>query len=283
MPMLSTNQLTLTIDQKAVLANFTYLFQLGRFYAIAGPNGSGKSTLLRCLCRLENSYKGNITLNGQPIDRQTSRQRAVIQSYIPQQHQAAFGFTVSEFVEMGQFPHDKKSLMATELPKLAVADALKMTDTHHLRNQLVNTLSGGELQRVVIAQTLLQQTPLILLDEPFSQLDIKHQHQMLKLFHNLCHQQNRTVICVLHDFNQILNYADEVLVMNNGHLVASGHPYKTLTPECLETVFGIKLSWAFVSTNSLPGLLPTVDEAHHYRKTENKHHYKTTNSILWKA
>jgi iron complex transport system ATP-binding protein len=253
--MISVQQLSLSIDKKEILQSMGCRFNGGRFYAITGPNGSGKSTLLRCINRLETGYLGKITVNGSETRQLPSTQRANLMAYVPQQNKSDFAFTVNEFVEMGRYPHNTIQHNRLNIPVLSNEKALKVTDTLHLAHRTVNTLSGGELQRVVIARTLVQHTPIVLLDEPFSQLDIKHQQRMLRLFRQLCHQQQRTVVCVLHDFNQILGFADEVLILNLGRLVAQGPPLETLTPERLKSVFDVDMSWAYTPLGNMPGLL----------------------------
>ena len=258
--MITVNHLTFQINQRVILHDISFRFEKGKFYVLAGPNGSGKSTLLKCLCGLERNHTGQVQLMGQPLVGYPHRQRAHIQTYVPQQSHSGFDFSVKEFVMMGRYPY-QSTFAALSNDDMALCHRIMTdTDTLHLSTQSVQTLSGGEYQRVVIARALMQDTPVVYLDEPFSQLDLYHQSAMLKLFREQCNRYHKTVICVLHDFNQILQYADQVLLLNNGHIAAHGEPYQTLTPKAIEQIYRIRTRWAVTDNNCRPGLLPVMQD-----------------------
>ena len=256
--MITVKQLHYCINDRPILNNINHVFERGQFYALAGPNGSGKSTLLKCLCGIERHHTGEVWLDGQPLDGYAHRDRARMQTYVPQQSHAGFDFSAQQFVMMGRYPYQGTFAAETAADRELCHRMMSLTDTLHLAEQSVQTLSGGEYQRVVIARALMQQTPLIYLDEPFSQLDLFHQSAMLHLFRELCVAEGKTVVCVLHDFNQILAYADRVVLLSNGAIVAHGEPYQTLTPKVIEQVYRVKTRWASTGADALPGLLPAM-------------------------
>lgn len=266
---LSIDNLQFSAGSKQILKGISYRFASGRFYAIAGPNGSGKSTLLKCLCGLEKPTQPSIAINGKQIGSLTSIDRARQMAYIPQQTTASFGFTIKEFVEMGLFPHVSK-LGLSLADKQKIETALRLTGVQHLKQQSIQTLSGGELQRAVIARTLAQDSPIMLLDEPFSQLDIHHQLTMLSLFKQLTINQHKLVICILHDFNQLLMFADEVLLLDDGHLVACGKPYETVTPETIDTIFHVATDWTYSAHDGQKGILPIMPRLFREKSEEPK-------------
>lgn len=254
---LKVNNLHFAVNGKHILQGIDCRFVPGKFYAVAGPNGSGKSTLLKCLVGLEKASYGTIHVGDRHLHELTGNQRAVQLAYIPQQSQATFGYSVIEFVEMG-FISSPLSTTGHESPSQTIEKALRLTDLKHLKHQSIQTLSGGELQRAVIARTLVQNSPLMLLDEPFSQLDIRHQQDMLELLKHLCAKHKKTVICILHDFNQMLMVADEVLMMDQGKVAHAGKAAEVLSPENIRAVFGVDVAWTQSAEYGVRGILPRM-------------------------
>jgi iron complex transport system ATP-binding protein len=258
--MIAVNKLNFSINNRAIVNDVSFHFKPGMFYAVAGPNGSGKSSLLKCLCGIEENHKGEVLLLGKELKSYPNRLRAQQQTYVPQQSHTGFDFTVKEYIMMGRYPYQNQFATSTDNDKQLCIQSMQMTDTNHLQGQSVQTLSGGEYQRVVIARALMQDTPLLYLDEPLSQLDLYHQGEMLKLFKDLCDTQQKTIICVLHDFNQILSYTDHVLIMHQGRLIKHGDPHQTLTPELIEKIYKIKTQWVTPSDGTTKGLLPITPQ-----------------------
>ena len=194
----------------------------GRVTAIVGPNACGKSTLLRGLARLLKPSGGQVILDGHDIGGLHTKEVARRLGLLPQTSIAPEGITVADLVSRGRFPHQKVLRQWSRDDEAAVADAMRCTGVTDLAGRLVDELSGGQRQRVWVAMVLAQQTPLVLLDEPTTYLDIAHQVELLDLFAMLNREQNRTVVAVLHDLNHACRYADQIIVMKDGKHCRTG-------------------------------------------------------------
>jgi iron complex transport system ATP-binding protein len=210
-----------------------------RFTAIVGPNGCGKSTLLRSLCRLMEPQAGRVYLDGKDIHRVPTRQLARQMGLLPQSSQAPAGITVGDLVARGRYPHQGLFRQWSEADAAAVAQAMAATGVTDLAESEVDQLSGGQRQRVWVAMVLAQQTPLLLLDEPTTFLDIAHQIDLLDLFRTLNRSAGHTLVAVLHDLNQACRYADHLIVLADGRIVAEGDPLHLMTVDLVSEVFGL--------------------------------------------
>lgn len=241
-------QLCYKAGSKYILNSVSHEFKEGCFYSIAGCNGSGKTTLLQTLLQIKKASSGHIFLpDNYPNN-------AHYLSYVPQNTQLEFDFTVEEAVMMGRYPYYSGITGPSMADKQKVWEALEMTDMMDFRTRSVTNLSGGEKQRTIIARALAQDTPIMFLDEPVSQLDVFHQIEVLKLLRQITDEQNKTIITVLHDLNQIAEFTDEVLVMDQGHIVANGTPYEVFSPELLKSVFKVGSEWVY-SNDTKPHLV----------------------------
>lgn len=193
----------------------------GKFSIIVGPNACGKSTLLRALARLLPPAKGTVLLDRNNIEKMKTKiaQRLGL---LPQSSIAPDGITVAELVSRGRHPHQSFLRQWTDADEAAVLSALRATNTEELSSRLVDELSGGQRQRVWVAMVLAQETSLLLLDEPTTFLDVAYQIELLDLFSQLNHEYGHTLVAVLHDLNQACRYADEIIAMKNGSIVAQG-------------------------------------------------------------
>ncbi|WP_328954044.1 ABC transporter ATP-binding protein [Kitasatospora purpeofusca] len=207
--------------------------------AIVGPNACGKSTLLRGLVRLLDPAAGTVTLDGSDIHRMPARSLAKRMGLLPQQPVTPEAVTVEALVRLGRFPHQRMLTPWSKADQAAVEDALTRTGMAELRDQHVDRLSGGQRQRAWIALALAQDTDLLLLDEPTTFLDLRHQLDVLDLVSDLHAQAGRTVVMVLHDLGQAARYADHLVVLKDGRLAASGAPADVLTAELVESVFQV--------------------------------------------
>lgn len=208
--------------------------------AIVGPNGSGKSTLLRALARLLNPSEGTVLLDGADIHRMPTREVALRVGLLPQTSIAPAGITVRELVARGRTPHQRLLRPWSAADETAVMSALHSAGLTSIQDSAVDELSGGQRQRAWIAMALAQDTPLMLLDEPTTHLDIAHQYDVLDLLHRLHKRQGRTIVMVLHDLHQAARYADHLIAMRDGQIVASGAPAQTITEELVRAVFGFE-------------------------------------------
>ncbi len=240
--------LSFKAGQKTIVNAVSHELKKGGFYSIAGCNGSGKTTLLQTLLQIKKASSGNIYL---PDYYPNS---AHYLSYVPQNTQLEFDFTVEEVVMMGRYPYYSGITGPSIDDKQKVWEALKMTDMFDFRNRSVTTLSGGEKQRTIIARALAQDTPIMFLDEPVSQLDVFHQIEVLKLLRQIADQQNKTIITVLHDLNQVAEFTDEVMVMDEGRIVAYGPPFEVLSADLLQSVFKVGSEW-ICSKDTKPHLI----------------------------
>ncbi len=210
----------------------------GSFTVIIGPNACGKSTLLRALSRLLDPQAGSVILDGRDIQDYSSKKVARRLGLLPQSSTSPAGITVRDLVARGRFPHQSLLRQWSAADDDAVASALEATGVSELAHRKVDELSGGQRQRVWISLVLAQQTPLLLLDEPTTFLDITHQLEVLGLCRAL-NQDGYTLVAVLHDLNMAFRYATHLIVMKEGAVVAQGSPREIVTAELIEEVYGI--------------------------------------------
>lgn len=210
-----------------------------RITVIVGANACGKSTLLRGLARLLRPASGAIRLDGTAICALPTRQVARTLGILPQNPVAPDGLRVAELVARGRYPHRRALRRRTQTDHEVVTHALDLTGCLDLAERYVADLSGGQCQRVWIAMALAQQTDLLLLDEPTTYLDVSHQIEVLDLLAGLNERQGTTVVMVLHDLNLAARYADHLIAMADGTVVATGDPESVINRDCVRTVFGI--------------------------------------------
>ena len=228
----------------------------GRTTAVVGPNGCGKSTLLRGLGRLLRPVGGAVLLDGDEIGTLSTREVGRRVGLLPQQPVVPEGVTVLELVERGRHPHHGLFRTWGRSDEEAVAAALERTDLVHLAGVPVDSLSGGQRQRVWLALVLAQQTPVLLLDEPTSFLDVAHQLDVLDLVRGLSDDAGSTVVMVLHDLGMAARYADHLVAMRGGRIVAEGPPARVVTPEVVEVVFGVTASVLTDPETGTPVVVP---------------------------
>ncbi|MGC3864259.1 ABC transporter ATP-binding protein [Micromonospora chersina] len=238
-PRLVGETLTLAYDRRTVAEDLTVAVPDGSFTVIIGPNACGKSTLLRALARLLRPARGTVLLDGADIHRRPARQVARTLGLLPQSATAPDGLTVAELVSRGRYPHQGLLRQWSREDERVVDRAMADTGVAELADRPVDELSGGQRQRVWIAMALAQQTPLLLLDEPTTYLDIAHQVEVLDLCARLHEEQGRTLVAVLHDLHQAARYATHLVAMRDGRVVAAGDPRRIVTTDLVEEVFGL--------------------------------------------
>ncbi|MBE6484101.1 MAG: ABC transporter ATP-binding protein [Actinomycetaceae bacterium] len=235
---LRTEDLNLGYDGRIVARDLNVEIPDGSFTVIIGPNGCGKSTLLRGLVRLLRPDQGAVYLDGRSIAGLKPKALARRIGLLPQSAIAPEGITVADLVARGRYPHQGVFRQSTRDDAAAVQRAMRATNVEELAERAVGELSGGQRQRVWAAMALAQETPLLLLDEPTTYLDIGHQVELLELFTRL-NRDGTTLVAVLHDLNQAARYASHLIVMKEGAVVAEGNPRAVMTPERIEAVFGL--------------------------------------------
>ncbi|GAA2404221.1 ABC transporter ATP-binding protein [Streptomyces glaucosporus] len=236
---LSGEGLTLAYDRRTIAEDLTVAIPDRSFTVIIGPNACGKSTLLRALSRMLKPAAGSVLLDGRDISSLNAKQVARTLGLLPQSSTAPEGISVSELVSRGRYPHQGLLRQWSKEDERVVAESMASTGVAELADRSVDELSGGQRQRVWIAMALAQQTPLLLLDEPTTYLDLAHQIDVLDLCARLHEEEGRTLVAVLHDLNHAARYATHLIAMRDGRVVASGPPAEVVTAELVEEVFGL--------------------------------------------
>ncbi|MFG6196546.1 ABC transporter ATP-binding protein [Nonomuraea sp. JJY05] len=236
---LSGTGLTLAYDQRVVATDLSVAIPDESFTVIIGPNACGKSTLLRALARMLKPRSGAVHLDGSVITSLPSKEVARRLGLLPQSSVVPDGITVADLVARGRYPHQRLMRQWSRADEAAVSEAMRATDVAELADRIVDELSGGQRQRVWLAMALAQETPILLLDEPTTFLDISHQIEVLDLCADL-HEAGRTMVAVLHDLNQACRYATHLIVMRAGEVVAQGDPTEIVTPELVHRVFDLR-------------------------------------------
>lgn len=219
---------------------------------LVGPNGSGKSTLLKCISKILSPQRGVILLDGKDIEKLNRMEIARKVGYVPQSLLNSFPATVFDTVLIGRRPHI--SWRTTDKDVEKVLEVLKTLNIENLAMRDINELSGGEKQKVFIARTLVQEAEVLLLDEPTSNLDIKHQLEMMEIIKKLVKSAGLCAIIAMHDLNLAARYSDKILMMKNGKVFSAGTPIEVLTPKNIEVVYEVKVEvW---NLNGIPHIIP---------------------------
>lgn len=236
---LAAEQVVVGYGDQVIIDGLDVTVPMGSFTVIVGANACGKSTLLRTLARLLKPMRGTVLLDGEDIAKRPSRAVARIIGLLPQSSSAPEAITVLELVSRGRYPHQTLLKQWSDEDARAVRDALAATSTQDFAHRRVDELSGGQRQRVWIAMVLAQATPLMLLDEPTTFLDIASQIELLELLTKL-NREGRTLVAVLHDINQAARYASHLIAMRDGAIVAQGTPAEVVTADQIHDVFGVR-------------------------------------------
>ena len=247
-----------------ILSNISFQVEKGKMVGILGPNGCGKSTLLKIISGIMSPALGKVIIDGKGIDDYSSRELARKMTILPQLHATAFSSTVRDTVSIGRYPHQSGFFSSWGAEdERAVKKAMQQTDIEKYENHYLEFLSGGEQQRVFIAQALAQASSLLLLDEPTNHLDIAHQKQILDMIRKEVTNSNLTVVSVFHDINLASLYCDEILLMEKGKVRAFGAPHEVLLEEKIRDVYDTRISIQAHPEQPKPQMtiLPDLQEA----------------------
>ncbi|MDX2704196.1 ABC transporter ATP-binding protein [Streptomyces sp. PA03-6a] len=255
-PDLRARGLHLAYDDRLVVEDLDLVIPSGRITAIVGANACGKSTLLRALARLLAPRQGVVELDGRALRSVPTRELAQRLGILPQTPVAPEGLTVIDLVSRGRSPHQTWWRQWSKADELAVHEALAATGMTELANRAVDELSGGQRQRAWIAMAVAQGTPVLLLDEPTTYLDLAHQIDVLDLVTDLNRREHRTVVMVLHDLNQACRYADHVIAMKSGRIAAEGTPAEVITAGTVEDVFDLRCQVTTDPVSGTPLVIP---------------------------
>lgn len=259
---LRADGVTLAYDGHVVTRDLSVDIPAGGFTAIVGPNACGKSTLLRALVRMLKPKDGAVLLDGAEISTLPTKQVARRVGLLPQTSTAPDGIVVADLVARGRHPYQRLLRQWSREDEVAVHDAMAQTAVDDLADRLVDELSGGQRQRVWLAMALAQSTPLLLLDEPTTFLDIAHQMEVLDLCSEL-HREGRTLVAVLHDLNHACRYATHLVAMREGAIVAQGAPSEIVDAELVEAVFGLKCLVVPCPASGAPMVVPAARPGDH--------------------
>ncbi len=253
--MLKILELKSGYGNKQILNGISLEVRKGEIVAIIGPNGSGKTTMMRAMCRVLKPSGGRVLLDGRDIREFHARRVAQIISWVSQNNRLAWPFTVHQVVSMGRFPHRGWVASYTKEDHRAVDAAIRATGLWEHRERLIDTLSGGEAQRAVIARALAQTPRVLLLDEPVAHLDMKYKIAILDLVRNLS-EQGLSIVISLHDLNLAGLYADRIALLSEGKLFATGVPDVILTKKNLERVYETEVVISRHPLNDRPQVTP---------------------------
>lgn len=262
---LRVQQVSLAYDSRSVVTDLDLQVPPGEVTVIVGANGCGKSTLLRGMARLLKPVSGQVLLDDDVVHTLPARQVARVLGILPQSPVAPETITVADLVARGRYPHQHWFRQWSASDESAVATALARTDTLHLADREVDSLSGGQRQRVWIAMALAQDPQVLLLDEPTTFLDVSHQLDVLDLLRALNTERGTTVVMVLHDLNLAARYADQLVVMQHGRVLATGTPAQVVTPAVVQEAFALT---AQVIDDPVTGTPMVVPVSRSHRTTE---------------
>lgn len=240
MPAIELAELSYSFD-RPVLNGISLQFHSSAFTAILGPNGAGKSTLVKIISRWYRPQSGEVSIKGNSLAQLNQRELAQLLAVVEQENSFGADITVRELVALGRLPHQSFLAEESEQDHRAIDNALQKTGMSAFATRPLSTLSGGERQRARIAAALAQETEILLLDEPTSHLDIKHQLELLRLLKSLV-MGGLTVITVLHDINLAALFCDQIALLSAGRVVKVGTPQEVLTSDEIERVYGCKVA-----------------------------------------
>jgi iron complex transport system ATP-binding protein len=260
---------TLSYGADPIVIDTSIEIEDGLITTIIGPNGCGKSTLLKGLARIHQLSAGAVVLDGQMIHQLPSREVAKRLGLLAQQSQAPDGLTVEDLARRGRFPHQGFLQAPTTQDDQAVEHALRLAGVNELRHRPVDELSGGQRQRAWIAMALAQETPLLLLDEPTTYLDVAHQLEIMELVGRLNREENRTIVMVLHDINEAARNSDRIIAMIDGKIEVQGSPKEVITPELMERHYSVECTVRQHPHHDSVYIVPSPGESGMLARTEN--------------
>lgn len=256
MSMLQTNDLTLGYGNTIIIDELDLKIPTGEITIFVGANGCGKSTLLRSLARLLRPKSGQVLLEGDVVDKLSTKEVAKRLAILPQGPIAPEGLTVLQLVKQGRYPHQSWLKQWSREDEKVVNQVLEATKIKELADRNVNSLSGGQRQRAWIAMSLAQNTDIILLDEPTTYLDLAHQIEILDLLFELNEREKRTVVMVLHDLNLACRYAHNIVAIRDKKIYAQGKPEDIVTSEMIRNVFQMECEIAIDALFGTPLCIP---------------------------
>lgn len=253
---ISVKNLSFAYAGKETLKDISLDFNKGKFYSIIGPNGSGKSTFIKNISKILAPGQKTVFINEEDILGFNSKNLAKNMAVIPQNIMIDYEFTVFDIVIMGRSPY-KRRFQDFDIEDKKIAQRyMELTNTWQLKDKLITQLSGGEVQRVVAARALSQETDIIFLDEPTSHLDIQYQVEFLNIFKNL--KKDKVIVSVLHDLNLASIFSDELILINKGQVAAMGKPWEVINKENIKNVYNLTVEVFENPISKCPYIIPIV-------------------------
>lgn len=263
-PPIEVKDLRCSLGGREILSGVDFTIQKAKFYSIIGPNGSGKTTLLRTIVASLVPESGQLLIDNVPIADLRGKELAKKLAYVSQNTNSDNDFNVLDYVLMGRYPYLGLLQSEDEKDLEYARKSMELTNTLYLKDKKLNEISGGERQRVVVARALTQDTPIILLDEPISQLDIHHQIQLMDTLSSMVEDRGITIIAVLHDLNIASQYSDYVILLNNGKIIKNGTPEEVLLKETILDVYDMEVQILKNPETGKPLVIPSK-----YRKRKD--------------
>ncbi|HET9674501.1 MAG TPA: ABC transporter ATP-binding protein [Gaiellaceae bacterium] len=240
MSAVALDSVSVSAGGKTIVDGVSLVVERGEWVSVLGPNGAGKTTLLRVLAGTI-GFRGEATLEGRPVASLRRREAARLVAVVPQTPVVPAAMTVAEYALLGRTPHLAPLAQEGAEDRAAAAAALARLDLEEFAARELGSLSGGELQRAVIARALAQEAPILLLDEPTTALDIGHQQQVLELVDGLRREEGLTVVAAMHDLTLASQYGERIVLVDRGRIVAEGAAEEVLTAERLEKLYGARV------------------------------------------
>ncbi|MBE5956983.1 MAG: ABC transporter ATP-binding protein [Lachnospiraceae bacterium] len=255
---IEVNSLVWQPDKKLepILKEVNAMLHSGEFYGILGPNGAGKTSIVRQILRLQNSTSGDVKMDEKNVKDLSRKEMAVQLSFLPQEIKSDVDFTAYDVVAMGREPHRKRFASITEEDKRKIEEAMQFTNCWHLKDKSISFMSGGERQRVMIARTIAQDTPWIILDEPVSNLDVKHQAELMTVLERLRKEKGKTIVAILHDLNLAATFCTQIILMKKGRVYKAGKAMDVLTEDTLSRVYELEFDFLENKKGMLPYIMP---------------------------
>jgi iron complex transport system ATP-binding protein len=238
--MLDINSIHFSIDDKKILDSITARFEPRMIHGIIGPNGSGKSTLLKNICRIWEPQSGSILIHGTDYTKIPRKELSTLVTLVPQNTTIGFPISVFDIVAMGRNPHLGRFAGMRQNDRDIIERALQQTNIYELKDRNINELSGGEGQLAIIARALATEASLILLDEPTSELDVKHTLEILEILQGF-KKQGKTILVSIHDLNLARKFCDTISILSRGKLFYSGTPENAFAAEIIKQVFDVHI------------------------------------------
>jgi iron complex transport system ATP-binding protein len=237
-PIIQIENLSIALSGNMILRDVSLSVNEGEYVSIIGPNGAGKTTLIKCLAGIYRDWSGDVAIDGKLFTESSPKTLAKLQSYVPQAEGRTNPLTVAEFVAMGRYPHLSAFTTLRATDYTAIDTAIERAGLDAFRHRRMNTLSGGERQMAFIAAALAQDTKILLLDEPSTFLDYRHQTEVATLLKSACRESGITVVAVHHDINTAAACSDRIHALKEGSIAFSGTPEQVTNRDILESIYG---------------------------------------------